>query len=300
VIRPVTARSERLHSPESLFRVGDRFLRIATNWPEIQAFVYGTYARLHVKSWEGGFGMVDSCHIGWDGTSATLTFNGTPLPRLKGVPGPVEAGERGAAMAFGMSFRRMRAERALYAAGLAHGSHTVAIVAPSGTGKTTLLLELLHRGWQTFGDEFLLLERQTLLARPFPLGLAIREDSLPLCSDPRIARACAAGAMAAGPRGARRFHGIDIVDVFGAGALADARPLTDVVLFERDRAEAPLLEPVPPAVAALRILPHFFIDNLAMPDVWETIDAVSRLACHRLTAPDVASAASLLETLAAA
>jgi serine kinase of HPr protein (carbohydrate metabolism regulator) len=205
---------------------------------------------------------------------------------------------RGAATLFGMSFRRMRTTRAVYAAGLARGSKALAILAPSGAGKTTLLLEMLRRGWRTFGDEFLLLERQSLIAQPFPLGLAIRESALPLCADPRVARACADGLVTTEPEGDRTFHGIDVADVFGAGALAEARPLTHVVLFERDSANVPVLEPIAPAVAALRILPHFFIDDLAMPDVWETIDAVARFACYRLRAPGVDAAASLLNTLA--
>jgi hypothetical protein len=272
---PVAVRSEQLQYQESLFRVGDRFLRLATDRPEILEYVDRAYRRLKVAVSSETAGPVDRCYVGWDGTAATLSFEETALPRLD-VSGPIEAGERGAASMFAMSFRRMQTERAVYAAGVAQGSHAVALFAPRGAGKTTLLLEMLYRGWQTFGDEFLLLERQTRVARPFPLGLAIREASLPLCADPRVARACAAGSLATGGRGARRFHGIDIVDVFGAASLSEARPLTDVVLFERDSLTAPVLERIAPAVAALRILPHFFIDRLAMPDVWETIDAVSR------------------------
>ncbi len=296
---PVAVRSEHLQSQESLFRVGDRFLYLATDRPEILDYVQRAYRRLRVAGSPETSAPVDRCEVGWDGTAATLSFEGVPLPRLEGVSGPLEAGERGAASMFAKAFRRMQAERAVYAAGAARGSAAIAIFAPRGTGKTTLLLDLLYRGWQTFGDEILLLERQTLVARPFPIGLAIREASIPLCADPRVARACAAGSLATGSPGARRFHGIDVVDVFGAAALSDARPLTHVVLFERDSAAAAVLEPIAPAVAALRILPHFFIDRLAMPDVWETIDAVSRFACYRLAAPDIGAAAALLETLGA-
>lgn len=240
---------------------------------------------------------VDSGRIGWADSTSTLTFEGVLLPRVEPAGGPLEAGVRGAATLFGMSFRRMRAARAVYAAGVARGANAVAILAPSGAGKTTLLLEMLRRGWQAFGDEFLLLERQSLVAQPFPLGLAIRESALPLCADPRVARACANALVTSDRDGDRTFHGIDVADVFGAAALAEARPLTHVVLFERDAADVAVLEPLPPAVAALRILPHFFIDDLAMPDVWETIDAVARFACYRLRAPDVGTAATLLDRL---
>jgi hypothetical protein len=239
---------------------------------------------------------VDSGSIGWDGSSTTLTFGGERLPRIEGTGTSLEAAIRGAATLFGMTFRRMRTHRALYSAGAVAGPKAFALVAPSGTGKTTLLLELLRRGWTTLGDEFILLDRETLVAQPFPLGLAIRETALPACTDPRVAAACAS-APATGSPGARTFHEIDIANTFGAWAVAGPQPLTHVVLLERTPGVEPNLERIPGSVAALRALPNFFIDDVAMADIWETVDAVSRLACYRLTAPDCRSAAALLETL---
>jgi len=298
VLPSVAVRGEQLRSPEPLFRVGDRFLRLAADRPVIRHYVACAYRRLlAVESGEPP-GPVDSGRIGWTDSIGTLSFEGVALPHVDAPGGPLEAGVRGAATLFGMSFRRMRTTRALYAAGIARGSSALAILAPSGAGKTTLLLEMLRRGWQTFGDEFLLLERQSSVAQGFPLGLAIRESALPFCADPRVARACAGALVTTDRDGDRTFHGIDVAEVFGAAALANARPLTHVILFERDAANDAVLEPIAPAVAALRILPHFFIDDLAMPDVWETIDAVARFACYRLSAPNVGAAANLLNTLA--
>jgi len=297
VFPPVAARGEQLQSAELLFRVGDRFLRLSTDRPEIQGYLKRAYARLLAADSGERAGPVDSGRICWVDAKSTLTFDGAVLPQMDAPGGPLEAAVRGAATLFGMSFRRMRTARAVYAAGVARGSNALAILAPSGAGKTTLLLEMVRRGWQAFGDEFILLERQSLVAQPFALGLAIRESALRSCTDPRVARACADALVTSEPDGARTFHGIDVADVFGSGALAEARPLTHVVLFEREAANGPVLEPIAPAVAALRILPHFFIDDLAMPDVWETIDAVARFACYRLRAPDVGAAANLLDML---
>ncbi len=257
------------------------------------------YARVSAEFPADPSAAIDTGAIDWDAGSAILTFGGAPLPPIGGLSTPLEAGVSGAAALFAKSFRRMHGQRALYATGLASGSRALALIAPSGAGKTTLLLEMLRRGWSTFGDEFLLVDRETLVAQAFPLGLAIREASLLLGGDARVADACAGGS-ATGVAPERTFHGIDIVETFGAPALAGPRPLTHLVLFERDGAAVPAMRRVPSSVAALRIMPHLFIDELALDDVWETVNSFSRLACYQLTAPDAACAADLLETLDAA
>lgn len=292
----VATRLAPLPAWEARFRVGDRFLRIFSDRADIRDHLQRAYGRLRAEHSELPV-SVDSGSIGWDGASAMLTFGGERLPRIEGTATPLDAAVRGAATLFGMTFRRMRTHRALYAAGAVAGSRAFALVAPSGSGKTTLLLELLRRGWTTLGDEFILLDRETLVAQPFPLGLAVRETSLPLCADPRVGAACAA-APATGSPGSRTFHHIDIASTFGPWAIAGPLPLTHVVLLERTPGAEPKLERMPGSVAALRALPNFFIDDVAMTDIWETVDAVSRLSCYRLAAPDCHAAADLLETLA--
>ncbi len=53
-----------------------------------------------------------------------------------------------------------RGYEALHASALASPAGVVAIAAPSGTGKTTLALALMRRGWQLFADDVLVLGAQ--------------------------------------------------------------------------------------------------------------------------------------------
>ena len=51
----------------------------------------------------------------------------------------------------------MRGYEALHAAALDTSAGVIAIAAPSGTGKTTLALELIQRGWTLLSDDVLVL-----------------------------------------------------------------------------------------------------------------------------------------------
>lgn len=283
----------------SRYRTGDRLLRIFSDSAAVHVYLRQAFGRMRFDAVTEAPAPTDTGRIGWDGTSAVITFEGKPLGVRRALRDPLEAAVLGAESLFGMAFRRMGAQRALRAAGLACGRHAFAVLAPSGAGKTTLVLEMLRHGWRTYGDEYLLLDRDMLTARAFPLALAIRESSLRLVDDPRIVRACAGKPATTGPDGVRTFHGIDIVETFGPQALAEPRRLSHLVLFAHNPAAAPRLERIAPAEAARRAVAHFCIDDSEPSDVWEAVDAVSNLACYRLQAPDSRTAVSMLETLAA-
>lgn len=51
------------------------------------------------------------------------------------------------------------------------------IIAPSGFGKTTLVLELLSRGYQFLSDEFCLIRKHDYCLDPFPRRVGIKENS---------------------------------------------------------------------------------------------------------------------------
>jgi hypothetical protein len=54
------------------------------------------------------------------------------------------------------------------AATLTRGESTVMLVAPAGSGKTTLTLGLMARGWRPLTDDLTVIDPTTLRARPFP------------------------------------------------------------------------------------------------------------------------------------
>ncbi len=62
----------------------------------------------------------------------------------------------------------MRGYEGLHAAALESPQGVVAIMAPSGTGKSTLAVELLSRGWPLFADDVLILEDADGAVRAHP------------------------------------------------------------------------------------------------------------------------------------
>jgi hypothetical protein len=81
----------------------------------------------------------------------------------------------------------LRGHEALHAAALQCPEGVVAIAAPSGTGKSTLALELLLRGWQLFTDDLLTLqsEQGTVLGQPGSPHMNIAPE-LPDALDPQL------------------------------------------------------------------------------------------------------------------
>ena len=80
----------------------------------------------------------------------------------------------------------MRGYEALHAAAVDSPEGVVAIMAPSGVGKSTLAIELLRRGWPLFADDVLILEQTQGAVRAHPgtphMNLA---ESLPGAIDPQ-------------------------------------------------------------------------------------------------------------------
>ncbi len=80
----------------------------------------------------------------------------------------------------------MRGYEALHAAAVDSPDGVVAIMAPSGTGKSTLGVELLRRGWPLFADDVLILEQAEGAVRAHAgsphMNLA---ESLPGAIDPQ-------------------------------------------------------------------------------------------------------------------
>lgn len=269
-----------------------------TNDPSIDEYVARACARLSLDSKERlDPWALDEGAILWDGQAGAVWFNGRRISLPADTRDPLETGIRGVGALLAQAFRRLRRQQALYAVGVAKGDACIAVAAASGTGKTTLALELLRRGWSAFGDEFLLLDRETLIVEGVPLALMVREPSLAVLGDKRLERLTQRGNLVSRMGGVRTWHDLDIERAFGRGALAAPRPLTHLVIFERSDNAVSSLESVSPATATLEILPHLFIDSLKVSDMWEAVERFARVECFRARVTDHRSGADLLEKL---
>ncbi|MBV8151581.1 MAG: hypothetical protein JO101_06790 [Candidatus Eremiobacteraeota bacterium] len=261
--------------------VKERYLSIGAEQLVVASYLGRAFQRLRTTSRIDSL-PVDAGTVAWDGSGDAL---------LSVV--------RQAAALLGQSFRKLQAYQALYAAGVARGDAAIALAAPSGTGKTTLTLELIRRGWQTYGDEFLLLERATNVVHPFPQAFTIREPSLRLLHDAALAQACRRDALWAHDGRTRTWLAIDPAEVFRRSIFAAPRRLSQVVLLHRAAdSRRSTLEPISGSIAALELVPHHFIESLRIEHVWEMADRLSNIPCYRLNLADHRSAADAIEQLA--
>ncbi|UCF67602.1 MAG: hypothetical protein JSV80_17870 [Acidobacteriota bacterium] len=132
----------------------------------------------------------------------------TPRVITGGSPVPLDP-DRAEQQAFGLVFRALldRIDRfvVLHAAALERHRRALVLAGPSGTGKTTLALALLERGFRMLSDDFTPLERETGLVHPFPRAIGVRAGAAteladaiglepaaatarPLGSEPEVAR----------------------------------------------------------------------------------------------------------------
>lgn len=65
----------------------------------------------------------------------------------------------------------------IHAGVVAKADKGTVIIAPSGFGKTTLVLELLSRGYTFLSDEFCLIRKHDFYLEPFPRRVGIKENS---------------------------------------------------------------------------------------------------------------------------
>jgi hypothetical protein len=278
--------------------VGERTLQITTNEPAVDEYLRFACARLErtAPGPQSSLDLLDRGSIEWQDGRAGLTFNGHRLNVNRLFKSALDAAVAGTAELLGQTFRRLTTRRAMYATGLTRRGVCLALVAPSKTGKTTLALELLRRGWSTYGDEFVLFDRETLLVEAVPLAFMVRQTALDVLGDSLLQRRIQRGSLVTETGGERTWHDVDVPAVFGDRALAEPRPLTHVILAERGDAGV-ALEKCPRAAMSIELLPSLFVENLQPKDIWETLQALQSVACYRLRLGDVRASADLLEGL---
>lgn len=161
----------------------------------------------------------------------------------------------------------------LHAAVVARGEEAVALVAPSGTGKSTTLLRLLEGGWAPLAEDLAWLDPATLEVYGWDRGIRLWPETIE-----HVLPHLAAAPWTTDPDGKRFLR----YDALGVPRTAEAR-LTRLVRLERGGEGASQLEPLP-AREAVRTL----WEATGVPLLSTTRDALARVAFGRLRLGGVA------------
>lgn len=139
---------------------------------------------------------------------------------------------------------------------------TVALVAGSGGGKSTLTAACLLAGFDYGSDEALCLRYEDATVEPYPKPLGLSEWS----------------------RKTLAIAGVDgfddeapvTADMLGAGTLSERRDLTDVVLLRTVEEASPQLEQLPRSRAVAELLEHSFNHFKNPAGAFKLVDRVAR------------------------
>ena len=174
---------------------------------------------------------------------------------------------------------------AIHAGAVEYGGRAAVFSGRSGAGKTTLVLNLLQRGFRLLSDELAIVEPSTQRILPYPRSLHIRPGTPDLIRAlrpvQRASETLVRGAWTLTP---------DVLEEALPGSLAPAAQLTNVVLLEGtpDAGATSALTPIAPAVAALELLRATWAASVAFD---AGLGRVSRLlegvSCARLRVGDL-------------
>ncbi len=116
----------------------------------------------------------------------------------------------------------VRSHFLIHAGVVSYGSQGIILVADSGHGKTTLVLELIRRGFKFLSDEMAALGRADRRVHPFPRSLRIRPGTLEMVGFPKAAH------------GAPEWLGKLLLDVeeIQPGAMGQATPISHIVILQ--------------------------------------------------------------------
>ncbi|MBM2832840.1 MAG: hypothetical protein HW406_1 [Candidatus Brocadiaceae bacterium] len=117
---------------------------------------------------------------------------------------------------------RVRSHLLIHAGVVSRAGKGIILVADSSHGKTTLVLELVRRGFQFLSDEMAALGRADLLVHPFPRSLRIRSGTLQLAGFPD------------GREGSLEWLGKLVLDIgeIKPGCLGIAVPINHIVVLQ--------------------------------------------------------------------
>jgi hypothetical protein len=171
----------------------------------------------------------------------------------------------------------------VHAAVVAFRGHAIALVAPSGFGKSTTTWALLQHGFQYLSDELAPIEPRTFRVRPFPRALCLKKnppDCYPLPVDTIVT--------------GRTVH---VPTSLFSGDLANEPLPLSMIVFLRfiGQAQSPILKPISSADATVRLLINT-LNPLAhlQYGLDDAIAIAATIPCFELVTGDLGSTCKLV------
>ncbi len=288
--------------PSEVFTTLERRLVVRSNCPEALDYARTVYHRVRIEPPQT---ENETCDVGVifadpDPNVPWLLFNGEPVKYKDPKPStPFRLGFYGSSKLFRLSFLRNPDWYSLYGAALRVGDRAVIIAAHSGTGKTTLALELMARGARFYGDEFVFVRKSDKAVSGVPRPLLIRERTLSIIRNPRLKDLCEASA----PRKTtyagedRVWDNIDPTDLFGEDVLAQPAPLAATLILTRGPDGAVAVEQVPAALAAVDCSRRLNTNAVGFERLTEAAALLAGTPCYRMAAGSPQSTADAIEAL---
>jgi hypothetical protein len=186
-----------------------------------------------------------------------------------------------------LALQRQRADLYfVHAAAVARGDWVGVLPAPPHTGKSTLTLALLERGFVYLSDELAPIDADRLLVHPYAHAVCLK-------SHPPEPVRMPAGAVRMGTR----FH--VPCEVFAGGIADGPRPLSAFIFLRRSsQASAPALRRIGAAAGAARLMANA-LNALAHPNGGLDVAAslAQRAPCFEVDTHDLAAACARIEEI---
>lgn len=181
----------------------------------------------------------------------------------------------------------------LHAGALAYNGAGIILPAPSGSGKTSLVLALLQCGYGYLSDELAVIEPATGNLHAFPKPLTIK-DAQPFAA----LRLPAPGSGGVVDGGAVTYlHPHDA----GASVCSAPLPVRAIIFPHYDAAAIPTLQPLAAGQALRRLFEHTFnAPHFGSESLHILAPLVRRAACFALTTNDLATTTALVDAVMSA
>lgn len=182
---------------------------------------------------------------------------------------------------------------AAYGAAVRIGRKSVVLLGPSTAGKTVLVLHVVARGAQLYGDETFVVDRRDGSIEGMPRRLLLREASLPYFPNERMRDVCRRSTHALETTQGRLWYAIDPSELFERNVTAGPAPLGAIVLISRKDGTTSL-EEAHAKIGLMELTRRLYRRPADLAEIAAFTRVCGDVPTYRISAADPGAAAALL------